>query len=284
MNLKGSNSQVFQGMLTPRFTDIDTWRHINNSRVYQLHIEARTQALVHRFGSDAWFSNTERLRPLRTITQFQKMSFYGSNINFTVEVISADRLSVLIRTELYQKNILVGSQDCLLGAFLDHKQVSLPEYVYHSFRNDVNAEPHFLWEAAYEGYANDLMQFSAEEKLTPRYADLDADNQRSEAAICRYNEQARFGTMYNIDLHHHGMLIAALDMSFGHYKQSREPVSLFCGVSSLGRSSFHLVGVAKSMHGVHAISSSVMILVDLQTNRPLPIPDNIREQLETHKL
>ncbi|MFL1482489.1 thioesterase family protein [Marinobacter sp. LN3S78] len=271
---------VFRGTLTPRYTDQDTWRHVNNSRAYQLHIEARMQALVHRFGPDAWFSDAERLRPLRAITQFREMSFYGNDIGFEVEVLGCDRDTVQLRTQLHQNDQLVGIQDVWLGAFLNHERVALPDDLFSGFRSGVDAAPAALPDEGYSQYADDFSRFPVQRELTPRYADLDADSQRSEAAIARYMEQARFGTLREVDLGGKGLLIAALDVTFGHYRPSSTPVNLVTGVSHIGNTSFHLTGGAESRHGVHAIANSVMVIVDLSTNRPTPITDEIRQQLE----
>jgi len=284
MTAESPSGAVFRGTLTPRYTDQDTWRHVNNSRAYQLHIEARMQALVNRFGPDAWFSDAERLRPLRAITQFREMSFYGSDIHFVVTLKGVDRERVQMRTELSQNDQLVGIQDVWLGVFLDHEPVPLPEPVYNSFRADVDAEPAALPDEGYSQYGADFSRFPVHKELTPRYADLDADSQRSEAAIARYMEQARFGTLQNVDIGNLGLLIAALDITYGHYRPSSTPVELVTGVSHIGNTSFHLTGGAQSRHGVHAIANSVMVMVDLETNRPAPITDRIREQLEKLRL
>jgi acyl-CoA thioesterase FadM len=284
MNKDSQSGAVFRGTLTPRYTDQDTWRHVNNSRAYQLHIEARIQALVHRFGPDAWFSDAERLRPVRAVTQFREMSFFGSDIQFVVEAVGVDRNLIQMRTELHQSDRLVGIQDVWLGAFVNHEQVALPEAMFNSFRNDVDADPAAMPDEGYSRFAEDFSHFPVHKELTPRYADLDADSQRSEAAIARYMEQARFGTLQNVDIGNLGLLIAAMDITYGHYRPSSTPVELVTGVSHIGNTSFHLTGGAQSRHGVHAIAASVMVIVNLETNRPAPISDNIRAQLEKLRL
>ena len=275
---------VFRGTITPRYTDLDTWRHVNNSRIYQLHIEARIQALVDRFGPDAWFSDAERLRPVRTITHFRQVSWYGSNLDFTVELLGCDDHHVRLRSELHQQGKHVGTQESLLGAFLDHEQVPLPIGMRDSFRQDVPRDPEPMPEEHYSGKADRLDDFPFRRELTPRYADLDADTQRSEAAIARYMEQARFDSVGRIDLEGLGILIASLDITFGHYRPSGEPVKLGSGVSHLGNTSFHLTGGARSKHGLHAIANSVMVIVDLDQNRPTPLTDNLRVQLDKLKI
>lgn len=284
MSTKLHSGAVFYGTLTPRYTDQDTWRHVNNSRAYQLHIEARMQALVHRFGADAWFSDAERLRPLRAVIQFREMSFYGSDISFVVTVVGVNRDRVQMRSELYQHDQLVGLQDVWLGAFLDHERVALPEEIFSGFRADVDTGPDPMPDEGYSRFAQNPAQFPVHRELTPRYADLDADSQRSEAAIARYMEQARVGTLQTIDIGDLGLLIAALDITYGHYRPSATPVELVTGVSHIGNTSFHLTGGAQSLDGFHAIANSVMVVVSLQSNRPVPITDTIRTQLEALRL
>ncbi|MGO1501525.1 MAG: hypothetical protein ACTHWH_09645 [Marinobacter sp.] len=284
MKAELQSGAVFRGILTPRYTDQDTWRHVNNSRAYQLHIEARVQALVHRFGPNAWFSDVERLRPLRTITQFREMSFYGSNVQFVVTVRGVDRDRVQVRTELSQNNQLVGIQDVWLGALLDYQPVALPDDVFGSFRADVPADPSAMPDDAYSQYAKDFSRFAVHRELTPRYADLDADSQRSEAAIARYMEQARSGVLRGIDMGGLSILVAAMDITYRHYRPSLTPVQLVTGVSHVGNTSYHLTGGAQSCHGIHAIANSVMVAVNPETNRPAPITDNIRDQMEKLRL
>ena len=66
------------------------------------------------------------------------------------------------------------------------------------------------------------------QQLSARYADLDADSQRSEAALARYMEQARFGAIRGMDLGGLGILIAAADISFLHYRPALRPVNMAC--------------------------------------------------------
>ncbi|MFC4260838.1 thioesterase family protein [Marinobacter lacisalsi] len=284
MTTQNNNPAVFHGTITPRYTDLDTWRHVNNSRVYQLHIEARIQALVDRFGPDAWFSDAERLRPVRTITHFRQVSWFGSNIDFTVELLGCDDHHARLRSELYQDGKHVGTQECLLGALLNHEWVPLPATIRDSFRKDVPRDPEPLPEEHYSEKAGNFEHFPFRRELTPRYADLDADSQSSEAAIARYMEQARFGSVRSIDLKELGILIASLDITFGHYRPSGKPVELASGVTHLGNTSFHLTGGARSVHGLHAVANSVMVIVDLDENRPTPLTDDLRSQLEKLKV
>lgn len=274
-----SSDRRFTGSIQPRYTDLDTWRHVNNSRVYQLHLEARIQYLVDRFGPDAWYSDAERLRPLRTITHFRQVTWFGAPIEYTLDVLACSDDHCHMRTELFQNGEHVGTQECLLGAFLNYEQVPLPEAVSRRIREDVQGEAEPLPPASYLDNSKALEAFPLQRELTVRYADLDADIQRGEAALARFMEQARFGAINTVDFGGLGILIASLDITFLHYRPGKKPVSLMAGCNHTGNSSFHLVGGAISEHGLQAVARSVMVMVDQKTSRPTPLTDAIREQL-----
>lgn len=269
----------FTGAIQPRYTDLDTWRHVNNSRVYQLHLEARIQYLVSRFGPDAWFSDAERLRPLRTITDFRQVSWYGSPIEFCLNVYSVGADRCIMRTDLYQNGQHVGTQTCVLGAQLDYQWVDLPEGIRSGLQADVDGAPLELPEPGYLEVAANLQSFPLQKELTLRYADLDADSQRSEASLARFMEQARFGAVSRVDFGGQGILIASVDISFIHYRPDGKPLTLAAGCSHTGNTSFQLVGGATGEHGLQAIARSVMVMVDEVENRPVALTDAVREQL-----
>lgn len=269
----------FEGRIQPRYTDLDTWRHVNNSRVYQLHLEARIQYLVSRFGADAWFSDSERLRPKRTITDFREVSWYGSPVEFRLTVHSVDRDQALLRTDLFQNGQQVGSQVCVLGALLDHQWVSLPEVIRKGLEADIRGTAPELPPAVYTNTAQQLASFPLQRELTLRYVDLDADSQRGEAALARFMEQARFGAVNSVDFGEQGLLIAAVDISFFHYRPGWKPVTLSTGCCHTGNTSFQLVGAATSEHGLQAMARSVMVMVDEVENRPVPLTEAVRAQL-----
>lgn len=207
------------------------------------------------------------------------MSFYGCKVQFMVEVLGCDRDTVQLRTELYQNGQLVGSQECWLGAFMNHERVALSEEIFQSLRADIKANTRPLPEEHFSPYAADLARFPVSATLTTRYADLDADNQRSEAAIVRYMEQARFSTLQDVDLDVLSMLMAAVDIKFFHYQPGSEPINLLSGVSHIGNTSFHLISGAVSDHGIHAIANGIVVIVNPDTHRPVPMTDDIRAQL-----
>lgn len=275
---------AFECALTPRYTDLDTWRHVNNSRIYQLHQEARMLAHIERFGADAWFSDDVRMRPLRSITQYQQVTWYGSDVSARVQILSCAQDSYRVRSELSQNGQLVGTQECLMGAFLEGQRVDLPKEVREQLHSAATGNATPLPAADYLELARATAQWPMRQQLSCRYADLDADGQRSEAALARYMEQARFGAIRGLDLGGLGILIAAADISFEHYRPGWQPVALGSGISRMGNTSFVFTGAATSEHGLQAVANSVMVVIDQASGRPAPLTDAIREQLHTLRL
>ncbi|KKN93044.1 hypothetical protein LCGC14_0201330 [marine sediment metagenome] len=276
---KTSDKSIFRCVITPRYTDLDTWRHVNNSRIYQLHQEARLQAHLDRFGPDSWFSDGVRLRPLRTITDYRLVTWYGSNVEAQVQVLACATDSYRVRSELYQNGDHVGTQECVMGAFEQGQRVDVPADIRSSLAAAVNGECDQLPAPDYRNHLTGARDFAVIQQLTPRYADMDADSQRSEAALARYMEQARFGAIRHLDLGGLGILIASADISYEHYRPGWEPVTLAAGISRIGNSSFVFTGCALGDDGVQASANSVMVVIDRATDRPTPLPDAVREQL-----
>lgn len=277
-------SPAFECAITPRYTDLDTWRHVNNSRIYQLHQEARILAHIDRFGAEAWFSDDVRIRPLRSITQYREVTWYGSDVHARVQVLSCERDTYRVRSELSQNGQHVGSQECVMGAFVKGQRVDLPEHVREQLQAAATGTAEALAPDGYIEVAKAAAQWPMRQQLSARYADLDADSQRSEAALARYMEQARFGAIRGMDLGGLGILIAAADISFLHYRPGWQPVELGSGITRMGNTSFVFTGCAISEHGLQAVANSVMVVIDQASGRPAPLTDAIREQLTKLKL
>ncbi|SDT25132.1 Acyl-CoA thioesterase FadM [Halopseudomonas xinjiangensis] len=270
---------IFRCSITPRYTDLDTWRHVNNSRIYQLHQEARLLAHMDMFGKDAWFSDDIRLRPVRAITDYRLVSWYGSDIQAEVRVLMCGENDYQVRCDLYQDGNHVGTQQCVIGAFDQGRQVALPKATRDRLQQAALNTPADLAPADYIDRLNSASEFPVRQPLTPRYADLDADSQRSEAALARYMEQARFSGIRSLDMGGLGILIASADISFLRYQPGFDQVDLASGITRIGNSSFVFTGGARYQGEMQAAANSVMVVIDPASNRPVPIPGTLREQL-----
>ncbi|UAW98680.1 hypothetical protein KEM63_01460 [Halopseudomonas nanhaiensis] len=270
---------TFRCSITPRYTDLDTWRHVNNSRIYQLHQEARMLAHLDMFGKDAWFSDQIRLRPIRVVTDYRLVSWYGSDIQAQVQILDCSQDEYQVRCDLYQDDNHVGVQQCRIGAFEKGQRVALPEETRKTLMQASVSRPLDLAPAVYIARLDATSEFPVCQPLTPRYADLDADSQRSEAALARYMEQARFSGIRSLDMGGLGILIASADISFLQYRPGFDPVDLGSGITRIGNSSFVFTGCARYQGAMQAAANSVMVVIDPASNRPVPIPDVLREQL-----
>lgn len=277
--------RVFHNRFMPRFWDLDTWRHVNNTAMVQLHQEARVQALIELLGPDAWFSDGPRLRPLRSVTQFRRVTRYGAPVIAETRVQSVSGQHFRLRTDLFQHGECVGCQDSIMGAFLDYGPVQLPESQLSVLQavDAVMAEgaPEPLAPPVYLEAPELTQDFPVVKELTPRYGDLDVDNQRAEAALVRYVEQTRFGVVDPLPLGGQGLLIALLDMTFNHYRAGFEPVALAAAVPRLGNSSFSLQTSVFSEGKPQVTANSIMVAVNADSERPEPMSQALRERLET---
>lgn len=280
MMTNSNNDSIFSCTLSPRYTDLDNWRHVNNSRLYQLHQEARMRAHLHHFGENAWFSDDIRLRPLRTNTQFLQETFYGEDIQAWVKVVNADSAHFHMHSELYQGGRLVGTQDALMAATQQGQRMALPDETLQQLSTLASGESIELPEASYLEQLDHAHNFPVRQQLTARFSDIDADSQRSEAALGRYMEQARFGGIRQLDFEGLRVMVAAVDISFTDFHMSWTPVELASGISHIGNSSFHFTGCALHKDEVQAAARSVMVVINPETGRPANIPPGLREQLE----
>lgn len=275
-----SQDFLFQCTLSPRYTDLDTWRHVNNTRLYHFHQEARLRAHLELFGPDAWFSDQVRLRPLRSVTNYQQVTWYGSDVQAEVSVLSCDAEQYRVRSELFQNGQRVGVQDCVMGALAQGQWVELPDYIRTGLLPAVSGEVAALPDDSFRQQLAHAHNFAVRQQVTPRYADLDADSQRSEAALARYMEQARFGAIRSLDLQGLGVLVASTDICFDNYQPGWHAVELAAGINRIGNSSFCFTGCALHKDQVQAAANSVMVLIDPANNRPIALPPAVREQLE----
>lgn len=279
-----NNNPSFSCTLSPRYTDLDNWRHVNNSRIYQLHQEARMRAHLQQFGADAWFSDDVRLRPRRSNTQFRQETFYGEDLRAEVRIAHVDRSGFQVISELYQGERHVGTQHTLMGATQQGSWTGLPPAVQERLSALASNEQTQLPDTTYLDHLHHAHNFPVRQQLTPRFSDIDADSQRSEAALGRYMEQARFGGIRQLNFEGLRVMVAAVDISFTDYHMSWTPVELASGISQIGNSSFRFTGCALHKGEVQAAASSVMVVIDPAGGRPAPIPRGLREQLEAWRV
>lgn len=136
-----------------------------------------------------------------------------------------------------------------------------------------------------------LDSFPRVDTLSVRYGDLDADNLLAEPALARYIEQARSHAIIEIlkecdidliDLRCPiGMLLAHTSVEVLRHGTPAREMQLATGVARIGTSSVHLrVGVFSDGHCM-AVADNVLVFIARATGRPIPLPDALRERLQS---
>src|SRR5690606_16665870 len=158
--------------LSPRFTDLDNWRHVNNSRLYQLHQEARMRLQLDCLGKNSWYSDDVRLRPLRSNTQFRQETSYGEDIQATVTVVSGACVGFRRHSTLHQYGRLVGCQEVTLGAMTRSLRFDLPSATFGELAARLSAEPpSVLDEPGYLYHLHHIHIIPVHYVRTPGFAD-----------------------------------------------------------------------------------------------------------------
>jgi acyl-CoA thioesterase FadM len=102
--------------IAPRYTDLDTWRHVNNAAAHQMHLEGRIRHQVHLMGPDAWHADDVHLRPRRVTTHFLRVTHYPDTVRCGVTLRGVQADGYLLSVALFQRDACVGLQECVMGA------------------------------------------------------------------------------------------------------------------------------------------------------------------------
>ena len=97
-------------------------------------------------------------------------------------------------------------------------------------------------------------------------------------------EQAHFNGVRQLDFGGLGVLVASVDIIFEHYRPDIATMNLAATINRIDNSSFVFTGYAANQLGIQAAANSVMVVIDIASNRPVPITPAIRQQLENMML
>lgn len=276
--------------IAPRFTDVDTLRHMNNSALHGLHQEARHRFLAERIGDAYWrAARGPRLRATRSSTDFLLQAHYPQPIEAAVAVGALDEQHLVLATALFQDGQCVGLQTTQLQALERSGPIQLPP----AWRQALPPAVHALDLGAAAGAAPRLPTFPLRSGLDSRYADLDATGRTSELALMRAAENGRSGLLRaafeavaqgdgRTGL---GTLVARADLHVLHALPPPPRWTLATGVTHLGRSSAVLRMAFFDADGrCHAWADCVQVFVDRAAGTPVPMPDAAREVLDRHRV
>ena len=125
-------------------------------------------------------------------------------------------------------------------------------------------------------------------ELQPRFSDTDALGHISNTTLPVWFEQARmplFSIFHpTLDVKTWPLIIARVELDFVAQSFWHLPVEIRTGVGKIGNSSFQAVQEAWQDGKQIARGQAVLIHFDYETEKAVPIPDDIRNQLAKHRI
>lgn len=283
-------SYPLRGELTPRYTDVDIWQHLNNTALISLQGEAVQLGLRSVFGPDAWRDSQPVLGCVANATDFLAEAYYPEPLGWGARVVGVDEKGVRIATALFQHGQCVGLHEaCHLG-WADGRPVALgaqqldalraaavpgAETLAHSFAPagiaHAQAPDHFPWR-----HAVDL-----------RFGDADARRLASDTWLARCAEQMRVAFLndaYGANRVRGGMMVAHVSLRWLRRSTPAREWELGCGVAHTGERSLAVRGAMFQDGQCVAVCESVMVAIDRETRRSAKLGDEARALLEPYRL
>lgn len=125
-------------------------------------------------------------------------------------------------------------------------------------------------------------------ELAPRFSDTDALGHISNTTLPVWFEEARtpvFRIFHpTLEAETWPLIIARLEIDLMAQSYWQIPVTIKTGIGKIGNSSFHVVQEAWQGDKQIARGVSVLIHFDYQTEKALPIPEDIKARLAEHSV
>lgn len=135
-----------------------------------------------------------------------------------------------------------------------------------------------------------LSDFSHVTRMPTRWADLDMLGHVNNAKFFTYDESARlayFEDLMKADPRfwkEQGMILAHIECDF--LAQLHHPADLAIGlrIAKFGRSSMHTLGAIFNGDRVVAITRGIIVWFDYINQKPLPVPESVREWIRAREV
>ncbi len=125
-------------------------------------------------------------------------------------------------------------------------------------------------------------------QLEPRFAETDALGHISNTIFPIWFEDARTPVfkIFNPDMNVHKWTLILARQEIDHTAQTfiGKSVTIQTGLGHIGNSSFELIQIAEQDGEIIAKGKAILVHFDYEKQKASPIPDDIRAQLETHKM
>lgn len=278
------------GDLSPRYSDVDIWQHLNNAALMSMHGESVHCALREVLGPDAWRNGEPAIACVSSSTDFLAEAYYPAPLSWAARVLGVGEHGLEIATALFQQDACVGLHNAVFSGWADGRIVGLgPEREESLLRAGVRAdEKHMAGSTPATAEIPGASRFPWQTTIKVRFGDSDAHGLASDAFLARCAEQMRvefLNALYGARREElGGMLVAHVSL---HWRRriSAGPVwEVGCGVAHLGGSSLAVRGAVFDAGTCVAVCDSVMVVIDRQSRRSAPLSDAARVLLEPYRL
>lgn len=279
-------SYGFHHELQPRLLDVNPGRHVGNISLMRMLAEARFQYRLQKIGGPR-FADACMLRPSDATTDFLNLAFYPEPIIAGVALTATERDSFTLVTGLFQGKHCIAVQNAVIGAWrtgAGDVRLPLPEAIQE--RLHLRGADGSSLTAERDSPAPGSLPCRL--RVTARYGDLDADGCFSEGALAELADSAR-STLVTAKFREaghefrqstFGTLAASVRNRFPVHRPVRGELDIEAGISRVGNSSFDVRIAIFHAGACLAVSEHVMVCTSRATDRPTPIPDEVRALFE----
>lgn len=292
----------FQIEIAPRWSDVDTLRHLNNVSLMGLHGEARMRWLADRTGHTGVDADQPALRPVSVATDFVAQAHYPTPLQVGVRLRAVDADGFELATALFQHGHCVGLAATRMAAWQDGQPGALPNALRERLNQSLADQAALPPPPADHPQAHDAVidhHAAPPDRdhapphwhgMTTRYADLDAHQGISELALARLVEHTRLRLLRRANAHRPGegnnapalsFLVAHMRLQLLHPGWAGGGAwQIGAGVAEMGRSAIRLRSWVRDPHDLVAVADTVLVSTDPVTQRPAPLDDASRAAMQ----
>lgn len=278
------------GELLPRYSDVDIWQHLNNAALMSMHGESVQRALREVQGADAWRGGDQAMVCVHSATDFLAEAYYPESLTWAARVLGASEQGLEIAAALFQQGACVGLHNAVLSNWSDGRAVKLRPAQRQSLRlaGVPETEPVRSGSLAVPAETSSPSRYPWQTTVKIRFGDSDAQGLASDAFIARCAEQMRvefLNTLYGARRGElGGMLVAHVSLRWRRRVPAGPLWEVACGVAHLGVRSLAVRGAMFDGGVCVAVCDSVMVVIDRESRRSIPLPDGARALLEPYRL
>lgn len=284
-------SYPLRGELLPRHADVDIWQHLNNTALISMQGESVQRGLLSVFGPEAWRSSEPVLACVGNATDFLAEAYYPEPLTWGARVLGVDAKGVRIGTALFQHGQCVGLHEATVSGWADGQVVGLgPEQVAALRAARVPGADTGTPAAvpAGTGHAPDAEHFPWHRTVGIRFGDGDARRLASDTWLARCAEQMRVEFLIHLygaqRRTRGGMMVAHVALRWLRRATPGIEWQMGCGVAHIGERSLAVRGAMFEAGGCVAVCESVLVAIDRESRRSMPIADEARALLEPYRL